>query len=228
MSNMYSEKRSVLSLSSMKISRSRLQDDVYERLRELILDGEIAAGQTVMVQALSEMFGVSAMPVREALLRLMAMQAFTIVSGRSIGILPLTEARLTDLDRIRRVFEGATAEWAVDNVSDAAIDSLEKIVRDMESAAGDRDVKRWLKLDREFHFTIYRLSGSEAACGVIEGFWLQITPYFHEMYRPDFLENANHRIILAALKARDKNGVGQGIREGIDSAHRRLVDGMAI
>ena len=55
----------------------------------------------VPVQSLADAFGVSAMPVREALRRLTAANALTVVSGRSIGIPRLSRAKLTDLRNVR-------------------------------------------------------------------------------------------------------------------------------
>ena len=64
------------------------------------------------VQSLAEAFGVSAMPVREALHRLSAAQALTVVAGRSVGIPALTVERLEDLRRVRGEIEGLAAAWA--------------------------------------------------------------------------------------------------------------------
>ena len=74
--------------------RGTLQDHVYRQLCELILNGEIAPGQLITIQALADAFGVSAMPVREALQRLTAARVLTVISSRSIGVPPLTSERL--------------------------------------------------------------------------------------------------------------------------------------
>src|ERR1700734_2582639 len=89
------------SLPVVRLPRNTLQDHVYRQLCELILNGEIAPGQLVTIQGLADAFGVSAMPVREALQRLTAARVLTVISGRSIGILPLTGERLFDLRRGR-------------------------------------------------------------------------------------------------------------------------------
>jgi DNA-binding GntR family transcriptional regulator len=54
----------------------------------------------VTIQSLSDAFGVSTMPVREVLNRLVAEKALTVISGRSVGIPPLTIERLEDLRRV--------------------------------------------------------------------------------------------------------------------------------
>ena len=55
---------------SSRSPRLTLQDHVFRQLCELILNGEISPGQLITIQALADAFGVSAMPVREALQRL--------------------------------------------------------------------------------------------------------------------------------------------------------------
>ncbi|HVI80778.1 MAG TPA: GntR family transcriptional regulator, partial [Candidatus Acidoferrum sp.] len=98
-------------LPFLPVSRETVQDHVYRRMKELILNGDIEPGGTVTIQSLSDSFGVSAMPVREALHRLVAEKALTVVAGRSVGIPPVTVERLEDLQRVRVEIEGAAAEW---------------------------------------------------------------------------------------------------------------------
>jgi DNA-binding GntR family transcriptional regulator len=218
-------KSSTLSLAPMKMRKSRLRDDVYQRLRELIMDGDIAAGQLITIQTLAEAFGVSMMPIREALLRLVAEHALVTVTGGSVEIPRLTPERLIDLTRVRLMIEGTVAEWAVDGVSDAAINRLEQIGHDLEQAIGRQDVKSFVKLNWEFHSTLYGLANSESAYSIIEKFWLQVIPYHHQ-YRPDRYTKAddNHKKVIKALKKHDRQGVGDGIREDIQSGSRYLLD----
>ena len=99
-------------LPVVRVPRNTLQDHVYRQLCELILNGEIAPGQLVTIQALADAFGVSAMPVREALQRLTAARVLTVISGRSIGVPPLSYERLSDLRRVRIEVELLAAVWA--------------------------------------------------------------------------------------------------------------------
>src|SRR4051812_11493716 len=97
-----------LTLPVMPVKRGTLQDEIYRRVCDLILDGEIAPGQLMTIQGLADAFGVSAMPVREALQRLTTAKALTVISGRSIGIPKLSLDLLTDLRRVRVWVENLT------------------------------------------------------------------------------------------------------------------------
>src|SRR5271165_7663641 len=115
--------------------RSTLQDHVYRQLCELILNGEIAPGQLITIQALADAFGVSAMPVREALQRLTAARVLTVISSRSIGVPRLTKERLMDLRRVRLEVESLAATWATPHMREAEIDRLQECIRNMGQAA---------------------------------------------------------------------------------------------
>ena len=201
--------------------RSTLQDYVYRELCELILDGAIAPGQSVTIQALADSFGVSAMPVREALQRLTAARALTVISGRSIGIPPLSKERMLDLRRVRVEVEALAGEWATARMGPADLRRLEQLLRKADVAADQGD-KSYIALNRAMHFAIYRASGSDALVAIIENLWLQVSPYFHFLYSSGNLHQAKkmHAQILEGLRNRDPGMVRSGLVADIEAAGR--------
>ena len=208
-----------------RVSKNTLQDHVYRQLCELILNGEIAPGQLITIQSLADAFGVSAMPVREALQRLTAARVLTVISSRSIGIPPLTAERLFDLRRVRLEVESLAALWATPNVTEAEIAQLEECVRNMEEAALIGDRKQYLRWNRTFHFAIYRLAGSDALLAIIENLWLQISPYFHLLHASGnyFKANEQHELVLSAMRRRDGAAASLGVRNDIEAHYRVLA-----
>jgi DNA-binding GntR family transcriptional regulator len=214
-----------LNLPVMPVPKGTLQDHVYGKLSDLILNGEIAPGQLVTIQALSDAFGVSTMPVREALQRLTAAKALTVISGRSIGIPRLTAERLLDLRRVRLEVESLAAEWAVEHTTPEMIAHLERLVEAMTIAAENGDVKAYLRANRDFHFEIYRAAGSDVLYAIIESLWLQISPFFHLLHGSGNypVANAQHERMLQALRARDPIGLRDGMRNDIEAASKVLL-----
>ena len=208
-----------------RVPRNTLQDHVYRQLCELILNGEIAPGQLVTIQALADAFGVSAMPVREALQRLTAARVLTVISGRSIGVPPLSVERLSDLRRVRLEVELLAAVWATPNIGDPEINRLEECVGEMEAAARSGDNKQYLRWNRAFHFGIYHAAQSEALLAIIETLWLQISPYFHLLHASgNYLKaNERHKLMLAGLRLREGKAVSLALRDDIDTAYRVLA-----
>jgi DNA-binding GntR family transcriptional regulator len=206
--------------------RHTLQDHVYRQLCELILNGEIAPGQLITLQALADAFGVSAMPVREALQRLTAARALTVVTGRSIGVPRLTRERLLDLRRVRLEVESLAAAWAAPNMREDEIAGLQESLRNMEEAAQSGDRKQYLRWNRAFHFAIYAAAGSDSLLAIIESLWLQISPYFHLLHASGnyFQANEQHEAMLAAIRLRDAVSVSQGVRNDIEAAYQVLLE----
>ena len=211
-------------LPASPVDRETVQDRVYRRIREMILNGEIEPGQTVTIPGLSAAFQVSAMPVREALRRLMAEQALMVVAGRSVGIPALTRTRLADLRRVRREVEGLAMEWAVERIGRDDLGLLATLVDDMQHAADARDGRRYVPANHNFHFIIYRAAGSPTLLSIIESLWLQIGPYFHVLHASENWRAANscHRAMLEALKQRDVAAAVKALRLDIDDAAAAL------
>ena len=207
------------------LPRDTLQERVFRQLSDLILDGEIAPGQLVKIQALAEAFGVSTMPVREALKRLTAAKALTAVSGRSIGIPPLSLDRLDDLHRVRIEIESIAAEWAAPNVGHDVIEALNDQLARMKSATAAGYVKGYLRANRAFHFIVYGAAGSEALLSFIESLWLQISPYFNLLHGSGnyAVSNKQHEAMLAAIRAGDKSALKAAVRADIDGAYDVLT-----
>lgn len=213
------------SLKVIPLARETLQDRVYRRICDMILDGEIEPGQQVTIQSISDACGVSHMPVREALKRLTAAKALTVVSGRSIGIPRLSRTRLEDLRNVRLEVESLAAKWAARRIDADEIDALARECANLEAANMRGDVRSYLRANHAFHFSIYRAARSETLLSIIETLWLQISPYFCFLHASGNFDvsNTQHVKMVNALKKRDEQKVEKAIRADLDAAYRVLL-----
>lgn len=211
-------------LPASPVDRETMQDRVYRRIRDMILNGEIEPGQSVTIPGLSAAFRVSAMPVREALRRLMAEQALMVVAGRSVGIPTLTRTRLADLRRVRCEVEGVAMAWAAQRIGACDLKLLSGMVTDMQRAADARDGRLYVRANHDFHFTIYRSAQSPTLLSIIESLWLQIGPYFHVLRTSEnwHAANSRHRTMLDALRRRDGAAAVQALQHDINEAAAAL------
>ncbi len=203
------------------LSRDTLQERAYRQISDLILDGQIAPGQSVTIQSLAEAFGVSTMPVREALKRLTAAGALTFLTGRSMGIPRLSLDRLADLRRVRLNIEVLATQWAAQSMQSADLERLSAQCARLDRAVAKEDVKEYLRANRAFHFIVYNAARSPTLVGIIETLWLQISPYFNLLHGSGnyITANTRHQAILEALEARDSEAACEGLRADIDDAY---------
>jgi DNA-binding GntR family transcriptional regulator len=208
------------------IARDTLQERAYRRICDLILDGEIAPGQIVTIQNLAEAFGVSAMPVREALKRLTAAGALSPMTGRSIGVPHLSLDRLEDLRRVRLSIEGMATEWASELMDQRDFNVLEQHYAQLKRASIEENVRDYLRANRAFHFAIYEAARSQTLVSIIETLWLQIGPYLNLLRGSGnyAASNATHRAILDALKSRNGPAAADALRADINDAYTILCN----
>jgi DNA-binding GntR family transcriptional regulator len=207
------------------LARDTLHERAYRRICDLILDGEIAPGQIVTIQNLAGAFGVSAMPVREALKRLTAAGALSLLTGRSIGIPPLSIDRLADLRRVRLSVEGMATEWAADLIEPNELARLRRQCALLSRAAKDENVREYLRANRAFHFIVYNAAGSPTLVAIIETLWLQIGPYLNLLRGSGnyVASNATHQAIVDALAAHDGKSASRALRADINDAYAILA-----
>lgn len=203
------------------LKKETLQALVHQRLCDLILQGEIAPGESVTVASIATALDVSPMPVREAISRLMALGALTVVSGRSIGVPLLGAAQLEDLRKVRSEIEASAVTWAVANRTAAFEATLEALLERMEEAEAKGQVREFIHRNYEFHFAIYGQAGSALMLEIISTLWLRINPQFHLLQRHGHYKASNrqHRALYERIRAGDAEGAVKALREDIDSAY---------
>ena len=144
--------------------RQVLADRVYEELKALVMDHEIAPGARVSIDGVARLLDVSPTPVREALARL---EADGLVTKRSQAGYRATELltpeQLADLFDMRLLLEPRAAQLAATEASERQLDRLETIVEQMRAdpmAGPDYAAyQRFAALDQEFHELLADASG---------------------------------------------------------------------
>jgi DNA-binding GntR family transcriptional regulator len=189
-----------------KLQRNTLNEAVYQQLKQALMTGRIAPGSTMTIRSLAASFGVSLMPVREALRRLVAEHVLVLQPNRSVALPVITRERFREITRIRTSLEGLAAEEAAARLSRAEIDRLEALNQAIERPGASRSPE-YLINNREFHFTIYRNSGMPTLLSIIESLWVQIGPLLTIQQRiyskaPDQAQ-LQHRRALRAFRRRD-------------------------
>jgi DNA-binding GntR family transcriptional regulator len=203
----------------LPVDRDTLGDRAYRRLRELLMSGRLAPGERLSLRSTAEALGVSIMPVRAAVSRLVADHALEVTPSRAIRV-PLTGVtQFRELTSIRIEVEGFAAERAASARTAADLEAM--VVAEagfrMESFASSPDLARAVQLNMDFHFALYRSSGMPMLVELIEQLWLRVGPIINLETRgkPDRLvAGGAYRRHAQALEA-IHHGQGLAAREAI-------------
>lgn len=211
-------------------TRMTVQDGVYQQLRHALMIGRFDPSQTLTIASLAEAFGTSNMPVREALRRLAAENALEIAPNGSACVPPVTRARLDDLCRARVAVEGLAAELGAPRLTPADIATLEQIVAEQQDIGRNDSIYDLISKNQQFHFIIYRASGSDVLFQLIETLWLRFGPYMRllshhvapSMKAGTMEPSGQHRAVIDALKARDFARVRDAVIADIEATQETL------
>ncbi|MBK0329628.1 GntR family transcriptional regulator [Rhodobacteraceae bacterium F11138] len=190
------------------------QEVVYASVRKMLMNGDLACGQRLIVRDLAESFGTSTMPVREALRRLVAENALEDSANRGVIVPEITMEAVTDLTRIRCVIEGQAVEWAAATISGRELAECVRKNDAMQIQTEKRSHVSYLHLNREFHFDIYRAARSPALMQIIDRLWLRAGPWLTIKRQDDdepFFGVEYHLDLLTALHAGDGAAARQAL-----------------
>ena len=209
------------------IQKDKLQEQVFDRLCTLLREGEFTPGEAVPVARVSEAFGVSAMPVREALTRLLAVGVLANVSGRSVGVPNLSAEELLDLRQVRLQVETTAVSWAVQNRDASFLAELNAILDKMVNAELAGDVRSFVKSNYEFHFRLYEQSRSPVLIDIINTLWLRVSPHLYHLHenRDDRyrVSNEHHKTLIEAVRRGDEEGAKKALIADVSDAYDDLA-----
>jgi GntR family transcriptional regulator of gluconate operon len=184
---------------------SRLGDEVAHMLRRAIISGELESGTHLVESALSERFGVSRAPIRDALKELQS-EGLVESRRRGVHVKPLNEKDVWELHHLRQTLEVAALELAVRDFDVEDVAALGRHVERMESAAAAGRSEDLAEADMLFHQTLCERVGHSRLLRA----WQSFSETFRVILEMTDAANtdlegtaADHRRILDAIERRD-------------------------
>ncbi len=205
-------------------SKTAAHERVYRALRTRIMHGEIGPGEALTLRGIGKAYGVSMTPARESVRRLVAEGALFLSSSGRVSTPALSNDRIEELATLRALLEPELASRALPRAHFALIDRLEAINQGVSQVIARHDATGYIRMNLEFHRTLYLRAQAPAMLAMTETVWLQLGPTMRALYgrlnrtEPPY----HHKLILAALKAGDEPGLRLAIRTDATQGLRML------
>lgn len=199
----------------------------YGRLRDMVLFGVLEPGQPVTIQGLIRDLDAGMTPVREAIRRLIAEGALSLLGNRRVVVPELTPAALDQVAFARLTLEPRLAERA--HVTPALVARLEAIDAGIDAAIRAGDVPAYLAGNTRFHFTLYESARMPILEDMARSLWLRFGPSLRVVCTRGEAVGApdQHEEALSAMRAGDAKGLGEAIAkdlaQGIDEVRAALA-----
>lgn len=211
------------------VSKKPEHETIYQRVKEMILFGEVVPGQPVTIHGLADMIGTGVTPAREAIRRLTAEGALVTRENRRIEVPAMTAHRLQQIEMVRLTVEPALAEAAAGNCKPQDIIALERLDAHVDAAIECGDIRGYLEANYHFHFHLYGLADAQILRRIAETLWLRIGPSLRVVCGRYGTVNLtdHHRATTQALHSEDaamtRDAIAQDIRQGMDFVRQSVV-----
>jgi DNA-binding GntR family transcriptional regulator len=218
-----------MTLTHDPIPRLSLHEQLRDRLRTLIIEGELAPDSRIDEKALCERFGVSRTPLREVLKVLATEGLVTLLPNRGARVAGFDPAGLAEAFPVMGALEALAGQIAAAQATDAEIAAIERLHLAMHQAYGHRDLRRYFDLNQQIHASILAASRNQTLAHL----YGQVAA---KIRRARFSANlsdtrwaeaiAEHDQMLAALKARDGAALGAVLQLHLDHKFKAVTEAL--
>lgn len=225
--------------SESKIVRLKLSDQVFDRLREMLASGELAAGDTVPSErALMERFGVGRPAVREALQAMQSKGLITITHGGRSRVNALTAgvafnqldeiaqlllssepANIDYLKQVRHILEHGTIKVAAQKCTSKDASDLAELIEAQRAQLGNAEA--FMKADIAFHTRLASIAGNPLIKSITEMMLTWLFEYHSSLLLWSGREETTlteHSTILEFLKSNDSEGAARAMEDHLNRA----------
>ncbi len=185
--------------------------DVRRNIREDIVAGRLGLGSRITIDDLASRYGVSHMPIREALRELHGEGLVVIEPNRGARVRPVDLTFVENFFDTRSALEVVLTRRTARRCTPALIAELQRIEDELEGLMAQGDLVAVLAANRAFHQHIYDHAGNPEALAVVDRHWLLIAALWARYgYGAErFVGVANdHRHIIHALESGDSEAAG--------------------
>lgn len=209
-------------------SRVPLRDQVRDELQARISDGRLRPGDRVYEQDVAAEFGVSRVPVREAI-RMLQSEGLVEVQPRRRGVFvrSLDRKQLQELFDVREALEVLAAKLAAEHGDAETTRRLGELSARAKRAWEDGEIDAMSVANAEFHSQLVTLSGNELLTSMLEPLHGRLAWLFRLNKEPERV-CAEHEELHAAIASGDVERAAERARQHVQSSRVMVLDRMVL
>ena len=198
------------SLSRLPVDRTSLREKVATALRAAIISGEMQPGQVYSAPSLGARFGVSATPVREAMLDLLREGMVSIAPNKGFRVTEIDDAELDQITQLRLLIEPPVGRLVTPLIPASDLPELRRLAQVIVTEAEAGDLPAYTEADRVFHLTLLGYANNPRIVeliGELRG-QTRLTGLTRLLENGQLVDSAReHLAIVDAIQTRDADAV---------------------
>ncbi|GAA1643196.1 GntR family transcriptional regulator [Microbacterium flavum] len=202
-------------------ARSSIRDRVTDALREAMVAGTMKPDTVYSAPALAQLLGVSATPVREAMLDLVREGHVEAIRNRGYRVVPISDDDMDDIIAIRTLLEVPTVARVAEIATPEQVSALRPIAAEVERTAAEGLLREHITTDNIFHLGLLAIAGNRMIVDEVRRLrGLTRLSALQEMYDEGRLKEtaAEHSQLLDLVEAGDATGAAQLMKRHLGHA----------
>jgi len=210
-----------------EIVRLNLSDQIANRLRDMIVQNQLAPGDRIRERDVCKELQVSRTPLREALHKLASEGLIDLVPNRGAVITSPSGTEIADMLQVLGVLEAFAGERACEMISDEELGEIKALQYEMLAAFSRGDRLKYFKLNQRIHLSVVKAARSETLLSMH-------TRLNARLYRIRYQSNLKnerwgsaleeHDDIMAALEQRDAEKLSTLLRQHLRSTWEKVSE----
>jgi DNA-binding GntR family transcriptional regulator len=204
-------------LRNEAIQRVSVVDNVTVRLRRALLAGEIKPGERIKVGELEKSFGVSHIPIREAVRRLETEGLIVTLPQRAAVAAGVDLADLAGLYDLRRIIECEVIRRSIEVMTTEQLAAVQTSLANLEAVAADHGSPTFWDRHRDFHWALLEPGASAWIERTLNQLWLASQRYVRLFVSQTVVDAmSEHRQLVGCCEARDAELGSEILRRHLD------------
>jgi len=203
-------------------------DAVYKTLQDSIVDGTLSPGERLVEKDLTEKFGVSKTPVREALARLKQDGLIEGTLYQGVSVIRISRKDVVEIYDLREALEGMAAGKVAERITPDRAERLRSLIQLSEECVRKGAAAEYAHLDMEFHNLLRTFSENERLCYMMRSLDYQsrilLKTSLNLPKRGPEVSLNEHKKIVEAILVHDTSVAEQMAREHVKNASRAVLD----
>jgi DNA-binding GntR family transcriptional regulator len=211
------------------IARKALHEEVADRLRVLIMQGDLQPGERLNERVLCERLNVSRTPMREAMKVLATEKLVELSPNRGAAVIRLSARDVMQLFEVMAALEGLSGELAAKHHTKAQLDEIRALHFEMLAAHARRDLPNYYRLNKSIHEAINQCAGNDV---LVDTYRSVNTRIQHLRFKSNFVQEKwdaavrEHEAMLKALTERDEKTLRALLEQHLLNKRDAVIEGI--
>ena len=205
-----------------------IRDQIYEAIQQSIVNNSYKPGEELQIDRLAEEFGVSTTPIREALIRLESSGLVQLIPNKGARVTAFQEEDIRDTWEVRKLLEPYAAGLTAEQDITREIQELNEAFDMLERGSQDGDL--YIQSDIHLHELLYSHLSNELLKETLHNilqrsmrmrYYAEDVSKMHDQVVREVI--TEHKQILQALTAGDREKTVEAVRRHIENGERRAL-----